>query len=135
MLEVQLVGNLGQDPEARYTAEGTMVVTFPVATKRRWTDRSGQKHEETTWVDITVWGNLAEICHQHLTKGRQVFVRGRPEVRAFTRKNGEPGAALRVTAESILFLGSKQDKAAEEMPTPSLDDLPLNGIPDDDIPF
>ncbi|WP_322807048.1 single-stranded DNA-binding protein [Thermanaerothrix sp.] len=125
MLEIQLIGNLGQDPEARYTAEGTMVVTFPVATKRRWTDRDGQKHEETTWVDITAWGNLAEICHQHLTKGRQVFVRGRPEVRAFTRKNGEAGAALRVTADEVIFLGGKPGEKMAQVEAPDEDEVPF----------
>ncbi len=107
MLEVQLIGNLGKDPEARYTNEGALVVSFSVAVSRRWTDRDGQKREDTTWVDVTAWGGLAETCHQHLNKGRQVFVRGRPEVRAFTRKDGTPGAALQVTASEVVFLGTK----------------------------
>ena len=127
MLEVQLIGNLGQDPEARYTAEGTLVVSFPVAATRRWTDRDGQKHEETTWVDVTTWGGLAEVCHQHLTKGRQVFVRGRPDVRAFTRKNGEVGAVLRVTAEEVIFLGGKPGEKAAQ--------VEAAGGSEDDIPF
>jgi single-strand DNA-binding protein len=114
MLEVQLIGNLGNDPEARYTPEGALVVSFRVATTRRWTDRSGHKHEETTWVDVSAWGGLAETCHQHLAKGRQVFVRGRPEVRAFTRKDGTAGAALQVTASEVMFLGAKpQGEKAE----------------------
>ncbi len=130
MLEVQMIGNLGGDPEARYTAEGTLVTTFRVACTRRWTDRDGQKREETTWVEVSTWGALAEVCHQHLVKGRKVFVRGRPEVQAFLRKNGEPGAALRVTAGEVVFLDGKGEKEGAESPaaTPKAEKA-------DDIPF
>ena len=99
MLEIQLIGNLGKDPEARYTSEGVLVVNFPVAVSTR--------KDETVWVEVTAWRELGERCHQYLAKGRQVFVRGIPTIEAFTRKNGEAGAALKVTAQVVQFLGVK----------------------------
>lgn len=103
MLEIQLIGNLGKDPEARYTESGTLVCNFNVAAS---VPKAGGK-EETTWVEVTAWDKLAETCHQYLTKGARVFVRGTPRVETFTRKNGEAGAALKVTAQTVQFLSSK----------------------------
>lgn len=106
MFELTIIGNLGKDPEARYTPDGVLACNFPVAVTTR--------KDETVWVEVTAWRELGERCHQYLTKGRQVYVRGRPEVRAFTRKNGELGAALRVTADEVIFLGGKPgEKAAD----------------------
>ena len=99
MLEIQLIGNLGKDPEARYTSEGVLVVNFPVAVSTR--------KDETVWVEVSAWRELGERCHQYLAKGRQVFVRGIPTIEAFTCKNGEAGAALKVTAQVVQFLGVK----------------------------
>ena len=99
MLEIQLIGNLGKDPEARYTNEGVLVVNFPVAVSTR--------KDETVWVEVSAWRELGERCRQYLAKGRQVFVRGIPTIEAFTRKNGEAGAALKVTAQVVQFLGVK----------------------------
>jgi len=103
MLEIQLIGHLGRDPEARYTPEGVIVTSFPVAVNIR--------KDETIWVEVSAWRELGERCHQYLTKGRQVFVRGVPTVEAFTRKNGEPGAGLKVTASVVQFLGGKPEGA------------------------
>jgi len=101
MLEMQFIGNLGKDPEGRYTQDGVFVCTFPVAVTTR--------KDETVWVDVTAWRELGERCHQYLAKGRQVLVRGYPTVEAFTRKNGEPGASLKVTANTVQFLGGKPE--------------------------
>jgi len=140
MLEIQLIGNLGKDPDARYAVDGTLVVSFPVAVTRRYTRKNGEKVEDTTWVDVTVFGSLAEICNEYLTKGRQVFVRGRPDVRAFTRRDGQPGAALSVIASSVKFLGSKNGAKADNDADHAID--PMDQVPDagieidaDDVPF
>lgn len=103
MLEIQFIGNLGKDPEARYTPEGVLVCSFPVAVKTR--------KDETVWVDVSAWRELGERCHQYLAKGRQVFVRGVPAVEAYTRKNGEAGASLKVTAQVVQFLGGGKAEA------------------------
>ena len=106
MLEIQLIGNLGKDPEARYTSEGVLVVNFPVAVSTR--------KDETVWVEVSAWRELGERCRQYLAKGRQVFVRGIPTIEAFTRKNGEAGAALKVTAQVVQFLGGGKGEAGED---------------------
>ena len=99
MLELTMIGNLGADPEAHHTSDGRLVCNFDVATTRKV---NGE--EVTTWVAVAAWGDLGERCHQYLKKGSRVFLRGYPQVEAFTRKNGEPGAALKVTAQLIKFL-------------------------------
>lgn len=116
-----IVGNLGNDPELRYTANGTPVANFNVATSRRWTDQQGKPQEETTWFRVSAWGKQAESVNQYLRKGRQVMVIGRVTARAYTAANGEARASLDVTAESIKFLGSPRgdespfaEPAAEE---------------------
>lgn len=109
MLELSIIGNLGKDPEARYTDSGTLVCSFSVASTRKV---NGE--DQTTWVDVTAWDKLAEACHQYLHKGSKVFVRGYPEVRAFTRKNGEAGAALKVTAQTVEFLSSKSGETTDD---------------------
>ena len=114
MIELTVIGNLGKDPEARYTPNGTLVCNFSVASSRKV---NGEDH--TTWVDVTAWDKLAETCHKHLAKGSKVFVRGVPEVQAFARKNGEPGASLKLTAQTVQFLSGKADNgedAGENMP-------------------
>lgn len=115
MLEIQLIGHLGKDPEARYTPDGVLVVNFPVAV-------NGRK-DETVWVEVSAWRELGERCHQYLTKGRQVFVRGYPAVEAFTRKNGEAGASLKVTAQVVQFLDGKGEKDGGMPSAPSKDDI------------
>jgi len=106
MLELTIIGNVGKDPEARYTADGALVCGFSVAHSRK---NGGQ--EETVWVEVSAWRELGERCSAYVKKGDKVFVRGYPEVRAFTRKNGEPGAALHLTAQNVQFLGGGKRQA------------------------
>jgi single-strand DNA-binding protein len=117
--KVILVGNLGKDPEMRYTPGGQPVTSFSVASNRRYTDSSGQSVEETIWFRISVWGKQAEACKQYLAKGRQVLVEGRlicdrqtGGPRTFKRANGETGASFEINAETVRFLGQRGDSAA-----------------------
>ena len=110
-----IAGNLGKDPEMRYAPNGDAVTSFSVATSRKYTDKSGQKVDETTWFRISVWGKQAEACNQYLKKGRAVLVEGRLNAdkatggpRTFTRQDGTVGASFEVTAESVRFLSSGQ---------------------------
>lgn len=100
-----IIGNLGGDPELRYTANGTPVANFNVAVNRRWAKEDGSQAEETTWFRVSAWNKLAEVCNQYLRKGRQVMVVGRVSASAYKAADGQPRASLDVTANSVKFLG------------------------------
>jgi len=100
-----IVGNLGRDPEMRYTPSGTAVTNFSVAVSRRWTGRDGQQQEKTTWFRVSAWDKLAELCNQYLSKGRQVLVEGDVEARPWTSQEGEARASLELRAFNVRFLG------------------------------
>lgn len=111
--KLTLVGNLGQDPEMRYTPNGQPVTNFSMATNRRWTDNNGVTHEETAWWRISVWGKQAETCNQYLRKGRKVLVDGRIIVdretgspRIWTDQNGNARCSLEVNAFEVVFMDS-----------------------------
>jgi single-strand DNA-binding protein len=112
--QVVVIGNLGRDPETRFTPSGSMNVSFSVAASRRWTDSNGQQQENTTWFRITAWGNLADTVNKlteqgYLAKGKQVYVQGRLEAREWTDRNGVNRTSLEVTANEIQLLGSRPD--------------------------
>ncbi len=112
--KVTIIGNLGQDPETRYTPTGTMNVQFSVATSRRYNDRNGQQQESTTWFRVTAWGRLAETLDKltqsgALAKGRQVFVEGRLEQREFTGRDGQQRSSLDVNASEFQLVGNRSD--------------------------
>ena len=99
-----IVGNLGRDPEMRYTAQGTPVTEFSVATNRYFTDGTGERREETDWFRVITWNRLAETCNQYLTKGRLVYVEGRLHVRQYEANDGSTRFSSDVTASDVRFL-------------------------------
>jgi single-strand DNA-binding protein len=101
-----LVGNLGSDPELRYTGDGTPVTSFSVAVNRTWTKEDGSHGEETTWFRVSAWRKQAEAASQYLKKGRQVMVVGRVSGRGYVGTDGTPRASLEVNADTVKFLGS-----------------------------
>jgi len=116
--KVIIVGNLGRDPEMRYTPDGTPVTTFSVATNRKWTNQDGSQGEETIWFRVSAWRKLAEVCNQYLSKGRQVFVEGRlrpdPNTggpRVYTRQDGTAGASFEIVADTVKFIGGRPEAA------------------------
>ena len=134
--KVIIVGNLGRDPELRYTPQGTPVTTLSVATSRRWTGTDGTPQEETVWFRVTAWQKLAETCAQYLTKGRQVLVEGTltpdretggPKV--WTRQDGTSGASYDVRAFTVQFLGGREvgaESAEDRVPfEDEADDIPF----------
>lgn len=139
--KIVLVGNLGRDPEMRYTPNGTPVTNLNVATTERWTGQDGQQQERTIWWRVSVWGRQAETVNQYLSKGRQVLVEGRinpdPETggpRVYTRNDGSPGASYEVRASSVRFLGGRGE--ADSVGAPSDEDIPPDAdIEEDSIPF
>ena len=109
----QIIGNLGRDPEMKYLQDGTAVTSFSVATSRKWTNAAGVAQEKTTWWKVTTWRKLAEVCNSYLSKGRQVFVEGEASVSSWLGKDGEAMATLELRADTVKFLGSKQDAGDE----------------------
>ena len=105
--KVILVGNLGQNPEVRYTPSGAAVANFSLATNESWVDKSGQKQEKTEWHRIVVWGKTAEHCQQYLTKGRQIYLEGRLQTRQWQDKDGQTKYTTEVQAQTVQFLGGK----------------------------
>ena len=127
--KVIIMGNLGRDPEMRYTPSGTPVTNFSVATNRRWTTQDGSPGEETTWFRISAWGKLGEVCNQYLSKGRQVYIQGSlktdvqgegDERRYYTKVVADPGG--------VIYLGSNGS-------APQVSQEDLEAAPESDIPF
>ena len=108
--QVILIGNLGNDPEMRYTPSGVPVASFSLAVNKTWTNTEGQKQDKTTWFRVTTWRKNAEIASQYLTKGQRVLVIGELEdARAYTDRDGNMRASLEVTAQTIKFLGKNTE--------------------------
>jgi single-strand DNA-binding protein len=110
--KVILIGNLGKDPEVRFTPGGQAVANFSIATSDNWTDKSGQKQERTEWHRIVVWGKQAELCGEYLKKGRQVYVEGRLQTREWTDKEGRKNYTTEVVANAVTFLGARDGAGA-----------------------
>ncbi len=111
-----IVGRLGGDPELRYTPEGQAVANFSVAVNARWTDKDGEAQEKVTWYRIACWGRLGEVCNQYLAKGRMVMVTAkRITAEAYMGKDGQPKAALKVTADAVKFLDNADPDRNEEL--------------------
>ena len=107
--KVILVGNLGKDPEVRYTSGGQAVANLRIATSRTWNDKqSGQKREETEWHDVEVWGKQAELCGEYLSKGRMVYLEGRLKTDKWQDKQtGQDRYRVKVVADTVRFLGGR----------------------------
>ncbi|MEW5717376.1 MAG: single-stranded DNA-binding protein [Chloroflexota bacterium] len=138
-----LVGNLGRDPEMRYTPQGTPVTSLSVATSRRYNTADGQQKQETVWFRVSVWGKQAETANQYLAKGRKVLIEGyligdeNGGPRIWTDKEGKPRTSFEVRALSVQFLDSKRDAAAApaangSVATEAVIEEPASG---EDLPF
>ena len=101
-----LVGNLGRDAEMRFTAGGTPVATVSLATTEKFTDRDGQKREDTQWHRIVIWGKTAESLKDYLPKGKQIYVEGRIQTREWTDKEGKPAKTTEIRADKVVLLSS-----------------------------
>ena len=140
-----IVGNLGRDPEIRYTKGGSPVCQLSVATTRAYTNKNNDRVEETEWHRIVVWGKSAEHCNSFLSKGRQVYVEGRIQTRSYEDKDGIKRYSTEIVSDTVQFLGSRGGQASDGVPSqfspPSSSGAPSNyAAPptlgdDDDIPF
>lgn len=107
--KVMIIGNLGRDPEMRYTPSGKPVTTFSVATSRTWNTSDGEHHTETEWFNVVSWGNLAEICKQYLTKSQQVYIEGRLQTRRWEDSEGTKHTSVEIVANEMMILGERRD--------------------------
>lgn len=115
--KVLLLGNLGKDPELRYTASGKAVATFTIATSQRWRDQDGNDQERTEWHRVVAWGRLGEVCGEYLSKGKQVFVEGRIQSREWEDEHGNKRTTVEIIASDMIMLGgagSQQSRNAED---------------------
>lgn len=135
--KAMLIGNLGKDPELRYTTSGVAVATFSLATSNSWKDQDGNMQEKTEWHNIVAWSKLAEICGEWLKKGAKVYIEGRIQNRSYDDKNtGQKRYISEVVAENMIMLGggggrSASTEASESAPAAS----EPAGSPDSDLPF
>ena len=144
------IGNLGGDPEVKYTAGGDAVANFNIACSERWKDKQGNPQERTEWVRIVAFGRLAELCGEHLSKGRQVYVEGKLATRSY-EKDGVTRYVTEIKAQEVRFLGARGEGAGDgperggqrsapqpqsSRPQPSRPQAPPPPpVPDEEIPF
>ncbi len=123
--KVMLIGNLGTDPEMRFTANGNPVTSFRIATSRSFLDSDGERRQETEWFSVVVWGKQAESCNQFITKGKQVYVEGRLRTRSWEGQDGQKRFRTEVVANRVIFLDRR-----------ALAPLPEEGeLEPEDLPF
>ncbi len=128
--KVMIIGNLGADPEMRYTADGKALTSFRVASSRNYSGADGERREETEWFSVVTWQKLAEQCSQFLQKGRRVYVEGRLQTRSWDTPDGQRRYRTEVIAEKVLFLDR-----AQGMPLPEDHDTSMDLAPPEEIPF
>ena len=144
--KVMLIGNLGKDPEVRYTASGTAVASFSLATSERFKSKSGEWEDKTEWHNITLWGRLAEIAGEYLSKGKTVYIEGRLQTRKWQDRDGKDRYTTEIVGEKMQMLsgrgegggggrqgGGRPSGQDEYGGAPSYEEPVFN--PDDDIPF
>ena len=137
--KVILVGNLGRDPEVRYTQGGTPVANFTLATTERWNDAaSGERKEKTEWHRIVLWGKQAELAGEYLRKGKQVYIEGSLQTREWTDREGVKKYTTEVRGRNFQMLGSRPSDAPAPTAQPASGTAvaePEGGFVEDDIPF
>lgn len=137
MNKIIVIGNLGRDPEMRYTASGQSVTSFSVATNHRYTT-GGEQREETDWFDVSAWGRLSELCNQYLSKGQQVYLEGRLHLDSYQGRDGQTRWVNRITLTDMQLLSRaggmgdqpppydvEMGRDAAGMPSDDIDDLPF----------
>ena len=139
--KVILVGNLGRDPEVRYTREGTAVANLNLATTETWNDGSGQRQERTEWHRVVAWGKLAEIAKEYLGKGKQVYIEGRLQTRSWEDKEGVKRYTTEIKADQMVMLGGRGGDGMPRDSGPPPPEASDSGRPEsfqateDDVPF
>jgi single-strand DNA-binding protein len=134
--KVILVGRLGKDPEVRYTGSGTAVATFTMATSVNFTNKNGEKTDNTEWHRIVAFGKLGEICGEYLAKGKQIYIEGRLQTREWADRDGNKRWTTEIVAQTMQMLGAASDRVRSDAgdTAPPINDVPDVGT-EDDVPF
>ncbi|MBI4297884.1 MAG: single-stranded DNA-binding protein [Chloroflexi bacterium] len=130
--KIMVIGNLGSDPEMRYTPNGNPVTSFRLATSRAFTTSSGERRQETEWFDVITWNRLAETCNQFLSKGRRAFVEGRLRTSSWEGPDGQRRQRLEIVANRVLFLDRQAPSSSGE-PAEETDQMTVGDS--DEAPF
>jgi single-strand DNA-binding protein len=133
--KVILIGNLGSDPEVRYTPSGKAVANFRIATTEQWTNKEGGKEERTEWHRIVAWGRLGEICGEYLHKGKQVYIEGKLQTRSWEDRDGNKRFTTEVLAQTMQMLGPAGKEGRVGSPDERYPVEEPITVPEDDIPF
>jgi len=132
--KVILIGNLGRDPEVKYTQGGTAVANLNIATNEVWTDKAGVKQERTEWHRVVVWGKQAQVLSEHLSKGKQVYVEGSLQTRSWDDREGNKRYTTEVRAVRVLMLGRAEGSRMQpEGPPADVEMIP--DTTDEEVPF
>jgi single-strand DNA-binding protein len=131
--KIIVIGNLGRDPEMRYTPSGQSVTSFSIASNRRYTTASGEQREETEWFNVNAWGRMAELCNQYLTKGRQVYVEGRLHSRTYEGRDGQMRFVNEINLTDVQFLGGGAGVSEDRTLYGQGSGMDDNGPPLDDV--
>lgn len=129
--KVLLIGNVGKDPEIRYTPAGVPVAQFSLATNETWRDKEGQLQESTEWHTIVAWRNLAELAERHIQRGTRLFVEGRIRSRSYEDSSGTKRYVFEIIADSIILLDGRKEQGTSSPP----DTPPESSSSGDDVPF
>ena len=133
--KVILIGRLGRDPETRFMPNGEAVCNFSVATSEKYTDKNGQRQEDTEWHNVTMYRKLAEIAGKYLKKGSQVYIEGKIKSRKYTDKNGVERTAYDIIANEMKMLGGNSQATQEQPKHQQAPAAPVEDVDDDDLPF
>ena len=133
--KIMVIGNLGTDPEMRYTPNGSAVTSFRLATTRNYSGADGERRQETEWFSIVTWNRLAELCNQHLGKGRKVYVEGRFQTRSWQGQDGATRYRSEIVASQVLFLDRPPQSNAAPLDEPLPDEPDFSTGGEEDLPF
>ena len=132
--KVLLIGNLGKDPEVRYTKAGKAVASFSLATSEKWT-KDGEKCEKTEWHRITAWDKLGEICGEYLSKGSKIYIEGKLQTRDWEDKDGNKRQTTEIVAHQMVMLDTRSTESGQSKPSSEPQAQASSDFDDDDVPF
>jgi len=138
--KVMIIGNVGSEPEMRFTPNGRPVTSFRVATNRVYTTPEGERREETEWFTVVAWNRLAEQCNQFLTKGRLVYAEGRLRTHTWESQDGQKHYRTEIVANRVSFLDKREaaalpEERSEERPEERIEEAGIGELEPEDIPF